>query len=112
METSADATAVPPLPVLSVLFDGSGSWELDEALALLSNGPTAVIVAVTVMVTFAPLAREAIVHGRAAQPPPLALVMLRCDGVSVTWMFVAVDGPALATTIVYWTVLPLKKGPA
>src|SRR6266498_2039574 len=88
--------AVPPLPVLSVLFEVSGSVSSAETLALLSNAPGAVIVAVTVIVTFAPEASDAIVHGSAAQPPPLTFVIDRFVGVSVTWTFVAVDGPALA----------------
>ncbi len=98
---SADGEpVVPPLPVLSVLFAGLGSGSVAETVALLSNAPAALIVAVTVIVTLAPEARLAMVHGSAAQPPPLTLVMVRCVGVSVTWTFVAVDGPALATTIV------------
>src|SRR6266511_4013199 len=96
-ETSTEAAAVPPLPTLSVLFEGSGSESVPLAEAVLSKEPTAVIVAVTVMVVFAPLANEAIVHGSAAQPPPLTFVIDRFVGVSVTWTFVAVDGPALAT---------------
>src|SRR4051794_38772993 len=96
-EMSAEAAASPPLPLLSVLFAGTGSGSFAVTFAMLSNEPAAVIVAVTSMVTFAPDARLAIVHGSAAQPPPLTFVMLRFDGVSVTWMFVAVDGPALAT---------------
>jgi hypothetical protein len=63
-------------------------------VALLSKMPVAVILAVTVIVTLAPLTSEPIVHGKAAQPPPLTFVMFSCVGVSVTWMFVAVDGPA------------------
>src|SRR3954447_22908582 len=96
-DTSAEAAATPPLPLLSVLFAGTGSGSFAETFAMLSNEPAAVIVAVTKIVTFAPEARLAIVHGSSAQPPPLTFVMLRFDGVSVTWMFVAVDGPAFAT---------------
>src|SRR5258706_339433 len=99
-DTSAEAAAVPPFPVLSGLFGGLGSGSFAETFAVLSNGPAAVIVAVTLMVTFAPEARLAIVHGNAAHPPPLTFVMLRFVGVSVTCTFVAVDGPAFATTIV------------
>src|SRR5438046_15848 len=109
--SSAAATAVPPLPVLSVLFDGFGSSSVAAAVALLSNAPAAVIVAVTLMVTFAPEARLAIVHGRAAQPPPLTLVIVRFVGVSVTWVLVAVDGPALATKRVSVIDWPPRKGP-
>src|SRR5258706_324581 len=100
IETSAEATATPPLPVLSVLLPGFGSGCAAVAVAELSNAPAALIVAVTLMVVLAPEASEAIVHGSAAQPLPLTVVMLRFVGVSVTWMLVAVDGPALATTSV------------
>src|SRR5258706_104733 len=96
-ETSADKVAVPPLPVLSVLFARFGSNSVAETVDVLSNAPAALIVAVTLMVTFAPEARLAMVHGSAAQPPPLTFVMVMFDGVSVTCTFVAVDGPALAT---------------
>src|SRR5438270_10164172 len=74
IETSADAAAVPPLPVLSVLLPLFGSGSFAETVALLSNTPAAGMVAVTVMVVFAPKPRLAIVHGRAAQPPPVTLV--------------------------------------
>src|SRR6266446_2828541 len=97
-ETSAEAAAVPPFPVLSVLFARFGADSAGVAVALLSKAPAAVIMAVTVMVTFAPAARLPRVHGKAAQPPPVTVVMVRFAGVSVTWMLVAVDGPALATT--------------
>src|SRR6266542_5834914 len=96
-ETSTEAAAVPPLPALSVLFEVSGSNSAGVAVALLSKAAAALIVAVTVIVVFAPEASDAIVHGSAAQPPPLTFVIVRFVGVSVTWMFVAVDGPALAT---------------
>src|SRR3954468_288103 len=97
IDTSAEAAAVPLLPMLSVLFVTFGSGSFAETFAVLSNEPAEVIVAVTVIVTFAPTPRLATVHGSAAQPPPLTFVMLRFDGVSVTWMFVATDGPALLT---------------
>src|SRR5207302_1564643 len=97
IDTSAEAAARPPLPLLSVLFEESGSGSFAETVELLSNEPAALIVAVTLMVAFAPEARLAIVHGSAAQPPPVTLVMLRFVGVSVTCTFVAVAGPALAT---------------
>src|SRR5947209_6871468 len=93
-ETSADDVALPPLPVLSVLLPGTGSDSVPLALAVLSNAAAAVIVAVTVIVVFAPAASVAMVHGSARQPP-VTLVMVMFDGVSVTWMFVAGDGPAL-----------------
>src|SRR3954451_625033 len=83
-ETSAEAAAVPLLPMLSVLLVTFGSGSVAETFAVLSNEPAAVIVAMTVMVTFALTPRLAIVHGSAAQPPPLTFVMLRFDGVSVT----------------------------
>ncbi len=83
-ETSAAGVALPPLPVLSVLLEGFGSVSAGVAVALLSNAPAALIVAVTLIVTFAPEARLAIVHGSAAQPPPDTFVMVRFVGVSVT----------------------------
>src|SRR5687768_5887103 len=96
IDTSADGAALPPLPLLSVLFEVFGSNSSAFALALLSNAPAASIVAVTVIDALAPEAIEAMVHGNAAQPAPLTLVMVRFDGVSVTCTFVAVDGPAFA----------------
>src|SRR6476619_5835959 len=89
-DTSADAAALPPLPVLSVLLPGTGSDSFAATVAVLSNAPAALIVAVTVIVAFAPTPRLAMVHGSAAQPPPLTLVMVRFVGVSVTCTFVAV----------------------
>src|SRR5712671_861282 len=94
------AAAVPPLPVLSVLLLLFGSGSVAATVAALSNVPVALMVAVTLIVTFAPEARLAMVQGRAEHPPPVTLVMVRCVGVSVTWMLVAVDGLAFATTIV------------
>src|SRR5437868_1288810 len=111
-ETSALGVAVPPLPVLSVLFGGFGSGSAAVAVALLSNAPAAVIVAVTLMVVFAPEASEAIVHGSAAQPLPLTPAIERFVGVSVTWIDVAVAGPAFATTSVYEIDCPGAYGPA
>src|SRR6185369_4903143 len=100
MPTSTPAAAaMPPLPALSVLFVRFGSGSVALTVVALSNAPAATIVAVTLMVTFAPTAREAMVQGR-AEHAPLTLVIVRFDGVSVTWMFVAGDGPALATTSV------------
>src|SRR4051794_41818387 len=65
------------------------------------------------MTVFAPLASEAMVQGKGTeQPLPVMLVMVRFDGVSVTWMFVAVDGPLLVTVIVYWMVSAVWDGPA
>ena len=83
-ERSADAAAVPPLPLLSVLLAVFGSDSSGVAVAMLSNAPAALMVAVTLMVVFAPAARLASVHGSAAQPEPLTLVMVRLLGVSVT----------------------------
>ena len=97
-ETSTEAAAFPPLPVLSVLFDRFGSNSAAVAVALLSNAPAAMIVAVTLMVTLAPTARLGTVHGRAEQPAPVTFVMVMFVGVSVTWMLVAIEVPALATT--------------
>src|SRR5260221_13389783 len=90
--------SVPPFPVLSVLLARFESDSAGVAVAVLSNAPAALIVAVTLIVVFAPEASEGIVHGRAAQPLPLTFVMVRFVGVSVTWMLVAVDRPAFVTT--------------
>src|SRR5256885_402218 len=112
MPTSTDgAPAVPPLPVLSVLFAGFGSGSVALTVVALSNAPEATIVAVTLIVTFAPTASEAMVHGRAAQAP-VTLVMVRLVGVSVTWMLVAVDGPALVMRSENVTDWPALYGPA
>src|SRR4051812_38680170 len=83
-ETSADDVAVPPLPVLSVLLPVFGSKSIPFAVAVLSKAPAALMVAVTVIVVFAPTPRLEIVQGSAAQPPPVTFVMVRFDGVSVT----------------------------
>src|SRR5947199_22024 len=82
-ETSAAAPTSPPLPVLSVLLFVFGSGSVADTVALLSNVSAGLIVAVTVMVAFAPTARLAIVQGSAAQPPPVTFVMVRFAGVSV-----------------------------
>src|SRR5829696_8237686 len=103
MARSARPPAAPLLPVLSVLFDGLGSGSVAFAVAALSNAPMAAMVAVTVIVTLAPGASDGIVHGSAAQPPPLTLVIVRLLGVSVTCTLVAVLGPALPTSSVYDT---------
>src|ERR1043165_1219248 len=108
---SALATAVPPLPVLSVLFARFGSGCAAVAVALLSKAPAAVIVAVTLMVVFAPDANDAIVQGSAAQAPETVPIVMFV-GVSVNWIDVAVDGPALATTIVWAIDCPAEYGPA
>src|SRR5437870_3317649 len=97
---SAEVPALPALPVLSVLLARFGSDSAGVAVALLSNVPVALIVAVTLTVVLAPEARLAMVQGSAAQPEPLTLVIDRLVGVSVTWMLVAVDGPAFATSSV------------
>src|SRR5947207_2164079 len=99
-ERSAEGAAVPPLPALSVLLFVFGSDSAGVAVALLSNAPAALIVAVTLTVVLAPEARLAMVQGSAAQPEPVTLVIDRLVGVSVTWMLVAVDGPALGTSSV------------
>src|SRR5436190_660203 len=83
-ETSADGAAVPPLPVLSVLLPEFGSGSVAETVAVLSNAPAAVMVAVTVIVTFAPEVGRATGRGRAAHPAAETLVMVRLVGVSVT----------------------------
>src|ERR1044071_6741282 len=96
--TTSTARVEPPLLVLSVLLAVFGSNSAGVAVALLSKEPTALIVAVTVMLFWlaTPTAIDAIVHGRALQSP-LTLVRVRFAGVSVTWTFVAVDGPLLVT---------------
>src|SRR4029078_12120258 len=88
IETSAEAAALPPLPVLSVLFVGFGSGSVAVTVALLSNVPATLIVAVTVIVVFAPDTRLAMVQGNAAQPPPATFVIVRLVGVSVTVILV------------------------
>ena len=94
VDTSAEAAAVPPLPVLSVLFPGTGSCSAAVAVAELSNAPAWSIVAVTLIDAVAPEAIDGIVHGNALQPAPLTVVMVRFVGVSVTRTLVAADGPA------------------
>ena len=54
------------------------------AVALLSNAPAAMIVAMTVIVAFPPETMLAIVQGSAAHPPPETFVIVRFEGVSVT----------------------------
>src|SRR2546429_342085 len=76
--------AVALLPVRGVLLDGLVSVSVAETVAVLSKEPGALIVAVTLTVTFAPAEMVAMLQGRAAQPPPLTLVMVRFEGVSVT----------------------------
>src|SRR5258706_359454 len=99
-DTSAEAAAVPPLPVLSELLFVFGSGSVADTVAVLSKAPTALIVAVTLMVRLAAGAGGEVGQGSGAPPPSQTLVMVRLDGVSVTCTFVAVDGPALATTSV------------
>ena len=70
---------------------------LAVAVALWSNVPGPLTVAVTVIVVFAFAASDPIVHGSAEQPLPLTFVMVMFVGVSVTLIDVAVDGPAFAT---------------
>src|SRR5947209_497448 len=99
IETSAATPVMPPLPVLSVLLLVFGSGSIAVAVALLSKAPAPLIVAVMLMVVLAPEARVAFVHGSDAQAP-VTLVMVRFDGVSVTWMLAAADGLPFATTSV------------
>ena len=72
--TSAEAPAVPPLPVLSVLLDGSGSGSLALTVVLLSNGPVALMVAVTLITSDAPSTKDEMVQGK-----PEQLVLLTAD---------------------------------
>src|SRR4051794_29799967 len=111
IETSARAEALAPLPVLSVLLPRFGSPSFAETVALLSKEPAALIVAVTVTVALEPTPSEAMVHGSAAQPPPVTLVMVRFAGVSVICTFVAGDGPLFVTCSEYWIDWPWKNGP-
>src|SRR3954466_107934 len=97
-ETSAEATAVPPLPVLSVLLPGTGSGCVAATVAELSNEPAATIVAGTGIDALAPLVSEPMLQGSGSeQPPPVTFVIERFDGVSATVTFVAVDGPWFVT---------------
>src|SRR5258708_6722693 len=70
-ETSAEAPAPPPLPVLSVLFEVFGSGCAAVAVALLSKAPGAFMVAGPLMGTFGPRGRLAMGPGNAGPPPPL-----------------------------------------
>src|SRR5438270_433040 len=97
IETSADAAAVPPLPVLSVLLPGTGSGSVARSEERRVGKEGGARGAGTEMVAIGPTARLAMVQGRAAQPPPVTLVMVRFAGESETCTFVAMDGPALAT---------------
>src|SRR5438067_1370176 len=111
IETSAEAVAVPPLPVLSVLFPVFVSNSAGVAVAVLSKAPAAVIVALTLIVVFALGASDAIVHGSAAQAPEtVPRVMFAVP--SLRSSDLAVDGPAFATTSVYEIVWPAWYGPA
>ena len=67
-ETFAEAVAVPPLPVLSVLFAVFVSTSAGVAVAVLSKAPAAMIVAATLIVVFAPDASDAIVHALEGAP--------------------------------------------
>src|SRR5687767_15101496 len=115
---SPEATpAVPPLPVLSVLLEGSLSMSLARcvAVALLSNAPAALMVATTVIVRFdagVGVRPGTSVQGKAVHPAPLTLVMVRFVGVSVTSTNNATPGPVLETTSVYVIDCPAKYGPA
>src|SRR5258706_15914161 len=95
METSTDVPAVPPLPVLSVLSARFGSSSAGVAVAELSNAPAALIVAVTLMVVFAPEASEGIVHGSAAQPLHRKMVVVGNSGDLGGWRLVKKEGPAI-----------------
>src|SRR5256885_5940960 len=94
IDTSTEAAAVPPLPVLSVLFAVFGSNSAGVAVAVLSKAPAAVIVALTFIVVFAPRGSEGNPAGRPA-PGPEALPRVLVDGVSATSIDVAVRGPAV-----------------
>src|SRR5438034_95954 len=106
----ADARAVPPLPVLSVLLPRFGSGSVADTVDELPNAPAALIVAFTVIVTSATYALSLHDALPISQPPPLTLVIVKLLGVSVTCTFVAVDGPAFATTSVYVRVWLTGEG--
>src|SRR5258705_136798 len=93
-ETSAEAEATPLLPLLSVLFLVLGSSCAGVVVALLSNAPAALIVAVMVIVFLMIRRPPRSALFPYAQLFRFTLVMDRLVGVSVTWMLVAVDGPA------------------
>src|SRR5258706_560573 len=83
-ETSAEAAAVPPLPVLSVLFARFVSY----SAFFFNDTATTEIYALSLHdalpILLAPEARLAMVQGKAVQPPPVTFVMVRLVGVSVT----------------------------
>ena len=81
------------------------------AEATLPKVPAARMRAVRLMVLLAPLASSSIVHGSVVQAP-LTPTISRLVGVSVTWMPVAADGPALLTTMLYSTSWPTRNGRA
>jgi hypothetical protein len=89
------AAATPPLPVLSVLFVKFESASIASTEKAVSNEPAASTVATIVTDVLANEANDAIVHGRAAHPLPDTLVIVRLDGIAVSWTLVAVFGPAL-----------------
>src|SRR5258708_3633650 len=81
-ETSAEAPVVPPLPVLSVLLDVFGSGWAAVAVAFNATAPAEIFALSLHVAVPISEARLAMVHGRAAQPPPVTLVMVRFVGVS------------------------------
>src|SRR5258708_1593378 len=97
-ETSAEAAAGPPVPGLAVVLGRFGSESAAMDVGGLLNAPAALIGAMTLIVVLAPEARLAMAQGKAAQPPAVTFVMVMFVGESVTWMLVAVEGPASATT--------------
>ena len=90
------------LPALSLLLDATGSVSSAETELTLSKLPTPLIVVITVMVSLLPLDKDGIVHGKAEQLVELTDVMVKFEGVSVTTTLLAVSGPLLVTTKVYW----------
>jgi hypothetical protein len=100
-ETSAWVVASPALPLSSVLFWRFGSCSAAPTVTALSNTPAALIVAVTAMFSNPPPPlRKGIVQGNDEQDVLVTFVIVRFAGVSVTWMFVAFDGPPFDTVIV------------
>src|SRR5258706_12835316 len=96
VERLQEGAVVMSFPVLSVLLARFESDSAGVAVAVLSNAPAALIVAVTVMVVFAPAARLGMVQGSAAHPPPLELEMVGLGGGGGTRMLGVVERPAVA----------------
>src|SRR5262245_30650135 len=95
IETSAEGRAVSP--AVALLFEGSRSVTVVDAVAVLLNAPAALIVAVTVTLSVSVADRfgGTGVQGNDEQPEPVTLVMVRLVGVSLMDTAKAASGPAL-----------------